>query len=121
MNICNWERDVKMELNEYIAVYVPGRYKDGVLIPIFVREQIVRRITCLMVTDFGGTTNSEATVNWVNSRGEIVTEKVNIIKSFYIGKTDRMFAKVLPYALAMKVDLKQEAVSIEQNGRLYII
>ena len=71
---------------------------------------------------FGGATSTAARGAWVSDSAGLVVEDVTIcyaftnLRGFLTGRR-----AVLDYAKKLRDDMKQEAVSVEINGRLFFV
>jgi len=72
---------------------------------------------------FGGATAYDALGSWVSNDKGLIVEPVKIIESYASKEalTNGGLAKVLQYAKKIKTELKQEAVSLEYDNKLYFI
>lgn len=108
-----------IKLSSVVKIYIPST--------INVSQEIdniewVQRALCLLSTEFGGATSSDALGAWVDNRGQIVKEKVTIVLSFcHKNSLEQSIDKIYDFCLEMKEALSQEAVSLEVNGELYIV
>lgn len=110
-----------MDLDKYIAVYIPTKDAKGEDLNLVTRANCLKDVRKEFSHAFGGFTEYEALGGWVSDSGKVVTVKMTIVKSFYCGEDARTFRFARALALAIKYDLKQEAVSIEQNGGISFI
>lgn len=105
-----------MKLKGYIAIYIPSKDKDGNLLYSVQRREWITKATVTMSSMFGGVTSYEVEGSWVSDEGVLMTEDVSVLKSFYSGSDETSRHIVTELALAIKKDLRQDAVTIEQNG-----
>lgn len=109
------------DLDKYIAIYIPTKDAKGEDLNYVTRANRLKDVRKEFARAFGGFTEYEAIGGW-ESNGKVVIEPITIVKSFYSAGSDRyayQLARTL--ALVIKTDLKQEAVTIEQNGGLSFI
>ena len=71
---------------------------------------------------FGGATSYKAIGAWVSNDHGLVTENVTIVESYATAKqVEQGLQTVLELASTIKHDLRQEAVSLEYDNKLYFI
>ena len=109
------------DLNKYIAIYIPSKDAKADLVAPVSRKRILEDVEKQFLAAFGGFTEYEATGGWTLDSGKNVLEAITIVKSFYIGQDAAPFRLARTLALVIKLDLKQEAVTIEQNGEISFI
>lgn len=71
---------------------------------------------------FGGATTYKAIGSWASMERGLVNEKIIVVESF--GTSEQVEAgldKVISWATVIKLSLKQEAVAIEYDGKLYFV
>lgn len=101
-----------IELNNNIKVYVP--YIKG-------REGVLKVINNKMIKWYGGTTTYDAKGYWMDHNEEVIKDDIVIINSYSnvdIGEIEIQLAELISI---IKLDLKQESVTIELNGTMTII
>jgi len=71
---------------------------------------------------FGGATKTDAFGAWVSATAGLVTEKVSVCYA-YCSLIDKYkhIKKVKEFAKTLKEEMKQEAVSLEIDGRLLFV
>lgn len=73
-------------------------------------------------SQFGGATALDASGAWLSSSAGLVLEKVTICYAFTnLAGYLRGRRAVLDYAKTVRDEMKQEAVSVEIDGRLYFV
>ena len=71
---------------------------------------------------FGGATSQEARGAWVSSSAGLVVESVTICYAFCsLSQKMRCRRAVVAYCKDLAKDMKQEAISLEIDGRLFFI
>lgn len=108
-----------VQLPHRVAVYVPST--QGPAENTDNSEQ-VQRVARELSEMFGGATATTARGFWVSDSAGLVAEAVTIV---YASCTDRQYHEQVPevirIAQRIKEEMKQEAVSIELDGILYIV
>ena len=108
-----------LELTHRVALYVPGT--QGVSAAADNTAQ-VRKIAAALSGYFGGATAQQSTGYWMSERAGLVAESVTIVYAACTkAQRDAHLTQVLELAQDIKRELKQEAVSVELDGTLYII
>jgi len=109
------------DLNKYIAVYIPTKDAKGESTNDEVRTKLYWDVQKQFAEAFGNFTQYETFGGRIGDKGDLITERVTIIKSFYDGADGVPFRFARTLALVIKWDMKQEAVTIEQNGGITFI
>lgn len=102
-----------------MTIYIPGTININRDID---NAKHVNAVATMFADMFGGATSQDVTGYWVSSDHGIVTEKITQVYSF--SKTEdinKHLPKILAYCERLKVELQQEAISLELNGKLYFI
>jgi hypothetical protein len=111
-----------MALNKYIAIYVPSLDADGGEINEKEREEVLIHVERVFIECFGGFTEIEVKGERKGENGKLVKGVITIIKSFYEMQSDEtVMRKARFVAMGLKSKLRQECISIEQNGNLYFV
>ena len=102
-----------------VAVYVPSVDRDGNKVDQKAHAEDVAR---LFSQGFGGATAYPATGYWVNGRGDLVEEEIIKVEGWTT--SDRAteaenLARGIAYMVCKRA--KQEAVTIEVNGRMEFV
>ena len=112
-NVLSYNMDNK------VSVYVPSTVNVNKRID---NKKQVMAIIKQMSLLFGGATSYECVGGWVADNGDIVTEQVNIVYSFCDKKSlNNNLANVINICQQIKKDMKQEAVTLEVNGKATFI
>jgi len=112
-NLINYNMDNK------VSVYVPSTVNVNKRID---NKKQVMAIIKQMSLLFGGATSYECVGGWVADNGDIVTEQVNIVYSFCDKKSlNNNLANVINICQQIKKEMKQEAVTLEVNGKATFI
>ena len=112
-NVLSYNMDNK------VSVYVPSTVNVDQRINN--KKQVVSIIKQMSLL-FGGATSYECVGGWVADNGDIVTEQVNIVYSFCDKKSlNNNLANVINICQQIKKDMKQEAVTLEVNGKATFI
>ena len=106
-------------LNSKVAIYVPSTINVDETCEN--KKQVDRVLTKLSLL-FGGATATDAIGGWVCQSGKLVTEKIVIVYSYckeaeLIEKIDA----VLDICKRIKIEMAQEAVTLEINGQVAFI
>lgn len=105
-------------LTQSISIYVPSTRGPARIDSRPYVAKIAKELSKL----FGGATAIPASGAWVNANGELITEKVTIVKSFASPEDiSRKRAEVFALAKDLKADLLQDLVSIETPNGLELI
>ena len=110
---------INYDMNNKVSIYVPSTVNINKRIN---NNKQVLSIIKQMSLLFGGATSYKCTGGWVADSGDIVTEQVNIVYSF-CGKQSlhNNLANVINICQQIKKDMKQEAVTLEVNGKATFI
>lgn len=98
-----------IHLPERVAIYVPAEFKNEIL-----------RVQQFFNKEFGGSTVINGMGSWIGEKG-LEIEEVAIIYSNLRSLDDITIRKVLGMARHVKSRCKQEAVSVEFSGEMYLI
>ena len=104
-----------------VAVYVPGTSgpadDDAAL-----AQRMTAETAAALSGLFGGATISPASGAWVSDSFGLIREAVNIVYSFTSPEAlDRCGAEILAIVQRVKQEIRQECVSCEINGALYLV
>ena len=112
-NVLSYDMDNK------VSIYVPSTVNVNKRID---NNKQVMAIIKQMSLLFGGATSYKCTGGWVADNGDIVTEQVNIVYSFCDKQSlHNNLTKVINICQQIKKDMKQEAVTLEINGKAAFI
>ena len=106
-------------LSEKIAVYVPSTY-DGNR-EVIDNSAYVQKVMEELAELFGGATAYEASGAWISEEKGLIIENVTIVYAYCDTLTNEAIDDVIKICEHIKEGLKQEAVSIEINDKLYFI
>jgi len=110
---------ISYDMDNKVSIYVPSTVNVNQRINN--NKQVMAIIKKLSLL-FGGATSYKCTGGWVADNGDIVTEKVNIVYSFCDKKSlNNNLANVINICQQIKKDMKQEAVTLEINGKAAFI
>ena len=71
---------------------------------------------------FGGATSFKAIGSWVSTSKGLIVEKITIVESYCDNKAVEAHLKdVIAFAKRIKIELKQGAISLEYDNKLYFI
>ncbi len=110
-------------LDHQIAIYIPStngsRHIDS--------TRYVNRALKLFSSLFGGSTSTQprnlpARGAWVDQRGDLVSEDINIVESY----TDQTLLAqhvetVRQWAIELKAELRQESIALKVNDKLELL
>ena len=115
LNILNY----CLMLSHIFKIYVPST--TDVNTPTDNAEKV--RNTLVFLSDmFGGATATPARGAWVSNSAGLVLEDVTICYAFCtLGGKLRNRRRVMQYAARLRDEMKQEAISVEIDGRLYFV
>lgn len=106
-------------LDQNIKIYIPSTTEGNK--PADTQRYVTQALT-LFGSLFGGATSYDAQGSWLSDRHGLIIEHVTIVESYASRSHIRHgIQSVLSYAKMMKNELKQEAVSVEYNNKLYFI
>ena len=117
MNIAGLEKAVK--LDHRIALYVPGT--NGVS-EAADNAETVAAVAGMLSELFGGASAQAVRGYWKSAAGDLVEEKTVVVYANCTGEQlKKSGAAIVAAAEEIKRDLRQEAVSVEIDGTLYLI
>lgn len=93
-------------MNGFNFIVIPSVDKEGVTIPLYYRDEVLKFAIDEMAKTFGGVTIDQKDGVWKNDEGVFVSEKVTVLSSF--GYQAHPF--MLALAKQLKEKLSQEAV-----------
>jgi hypothetical protein len=111
-----------MKLTNYISIYLPSTEHGNTPANQEKIDKVKHALSIIFSQYFGGTTLSEHNGAWSDDHGNVITEKITVIKSFYTdqvepGKIDQVFS----IAAAVKTIFSQESVAVEHNNELILV
>ena len=108
-----------IKLKSRVTIYVPSTFNVDESVD---NSEWVTKTLTLLANCFGGATSTKALGAWVTKDGNLVKEKVELCFSFAKQKDlEKNIDAIYDYCLAMRMELRQEAVALEVNGELYRI
>lgn len=108
-------------LQHEIRLYLPSTFDVSGEVDKDYHQYLLTKVCKIFGRRFGGFTMTEATGGWVAQDGQLVTEKITIIASKCDGLTPARLRFARRVAVLVKYLLKQEAVSLEIDGTLYLM
>ena len=107
-----------VRLDSRVAIYVPSTTDTDQ--PTNNRQQ-VEEVAAKLSAMFGGATATEARGYWVSQSAGLVGEAVTIVYSNAAAEDiERHGAEIVAICRKIKCEMKQEAVSLEINGELFL-
>ena len=108
-----------VKLDRRAALYVPATNGPTAAVD---NSEYVKRAAALMSELFGGATIQPGRGAWVSDEHGLIMESTTVVYSFADSDgLERGVDALAQFALDMKNDLDQEAVSLEIDGALYLI
>lgn len=109
----------KFTLDNNIKIYVPSTFDIDNKID---NKNQVNKTLKELSNLFGGSTSYKAIGTFISSNKKLIKENVTICESFCTKKDfKKSLDNVIDYCENLKKDMKQEAVSLEVNNKLYFI
>jgi len=108
-------------MNQYIAVYIPGTKDINHKLPARERLIISRRIARELSGLYGGCTSVPSTGYYVSNDGQLIEERITIIKSYHNTPPGEALESARRIARELKIELSQESVTIESNDGIEFI
>ena len=107
-----------IKLNQRVAVYVPAT--DNVNQAVN-NDAMVKKCAAMLSAFFGGATIQQSRGAWMSDVAGLVMEDTTIVYAYCTEEgLNEHAADVEKFALAMRDEMHQEAVSVEVNNALYI-
>ena len=108
-----------VKLDQRVAIYVPAT--DNVSEKVD-NSAMVEDCAKMLSNLFGGATIQPSRGAWVSERDGLVLEDTTIVYAFCTAEgLHNHVADIEAYALHIKEVMRQEAVSVEVNGELFLI
>lgn len=108
-----------VKLTSQVKIYVPSTVDVD---KNFDNSEYVQQTLKFLSECFGGATATKALGAWISTKGQLVTEHVDLVFSFAKEKDlEESIDKIYNYCLKMKLDLRQESISLEVNNELYFV
>ena len=106
-------------LDNNIKIYIPSTTNVDKKIN---NKKQVNKTLAFLSTKFGGCTATKSVGSWITKQNKLVTENVTICYSFCDkSNLNKSITEIIDYCNDLKNDLKQEAVSLEINNKIYFI
>lgn len=107
------------KLSSRITLYIPATKDINQEID---NAEYVDQAASLLADLFGGSTSTPALGYWVSANKGLIKEKTDLVFAYCSDKDlQEKIDEVIDFCIALKVELKQEAVSLEINGEMYFI
>lgn len=110
-----------IKLSHKIEFYLPSIQKNGKLIS---KNKLIKykNITNLFLSNtFGGSTNTEATGQFILSNGKMQTENIIIIYSYASILKHKHITDIIKLAQILKAKLNQDSIGITINNKMFLI
>ena len=108
-----------IQLTARVAVYVPGTNGANTEAD---NSEYIKRTAAQLSEFFGGATAQECRGFWVSDIHGLIEEKTTVIYSNATpADLEAHAADILTIAETLKEELKQEGISVEINGALFIV
>jgi hypothetical protein len=108
-----------VRLDSRVAIYVPSTTDTDHATD---NRQQVEEVAAKLSAMFGGATATEARGYWVSQSAGLVGEAVTIVYSNAAAEDiERHGAEIVAICHKIKREMKQEAVSLEINGELFLV
>lgn len=108
----------QFHLDHVVKLYVPSTYNVDQPID---NTPYVNRTLEKFSGIFGGATAIDGKGAWLSDEQKLVQEKVTIVYSFGEKLDNKTINQVVTYAKTLKEELKQSAISLEVDGKMYFI
>lgn len=108
-------------LNKFVTVYVPSTQDVGKPLPAKARKALVTRVATALSDSFGGATATAGQGYYKADSGELIVERVTLVKSYHALETTEALAIVIPLAQAIKSEYGQESIAIETETGIEFI
>lgn len=106
-------------LQEKISIYVPSTLEVNKVVS---NKKYVEKVLIELSTLFGGATSQNASGSWYsNDLDCLVIEDITIVYSFSDNLDNEKIDTVLGLCEWLKMEMSQECISLEINGKLYFI
>ncbi len=106
-------------LSESIKIYIPSTVDVNSEID---NKIFVTNTETKLSKIFGGTTTINGVGCWVSEKVGLVRESVKIVNSFTsLEGLDKHISEVIEICENLKSDMKQEGISLEVQGKFYVI
>lgn len=109
------------KLSESVTIYVPTTYGTSDTAAEWRVNFALKVVQRELAQLFGGFTTTEGTGGYVAENGELVTERVYMVRANAAKLTEDDIGKAVLIAELVRDDMKQECVSLDINGTLYFV
>lgn len=107
------------DLDSKVSIYVPSTIEVNQTTD---NRKQVERVIRELSTMFGGATASSAVGGWVAASGETVIEHATIVYSFCTSEgLKNHIDDILNICESLKIEMSQEAITLEINGQVKFI
>ena len=108
-----------IELSSRMTIYIPSTVNINQEID---NTQHVEEAAAMLAGFFGGATSTDAAGYWLSNSAGLVREKSTMIFA-YCSEADleKHIDHVVEYCEKLKAELKQDAIALELNGKMYFI
>lgn len=108
-----------IELSSRMTIYIPSTININQEID---NTKHVEEAAAMLADFFGGATSTDAAGYWLSNSAGLVREKSTMIFA-YCSEADleKHIDHVVEYCEKLKAELKQDAIALELNGKMYFI
>ena len=108
-----------IELSSRLTVYIPSTANINQEIN---NKKYVEEAAAMLAGFFGGATSTDAAGYWLSPSAGLVREKSTMIFAYCSeADLDKYIDNVVEYCEKLKNELKQDAIALELNGKMYFI
>lgn len=107
------------QFSHVVKIYVPGTVNENET-AVDLQKTETENALSFMCGLFGGATCGRFSGAWKNDAGEVITEPVNIVYSYFDGDLAKV-SQLIEYAKNLCKTMKQDCISIEFDGRLAFV
>lgn len=109
-------------LRQYVGFYVPSTRKTSIKIKPSTFRKRTRNTERFFASRFGGETTIPTIGGFIDKKGRLIRERVNIVRAYGTTGQLRKYSKsVRRQAVKDKKAWKQESFAVEESGRLKFI
>lgn len=108
-----------IELSSRMTIYIPSTININQEID---NTKYINEAATMLSNFFGGATSTDAAGYWLSNSAGLVREKSTMIFA-YCSEADleKHIDHVVEYCEKLKAELKQDAIALELNGKMYFI
>ena len=121
--MANLENVVGLEnmfiLSHKVSIYVPSKQQTGEKVSGRLKQ--INEVKRELSEMFGGCTTTKAVGNWILNNGKVTAEPVELCYSFAETLDTSHMIKIAQIVQRLKTEMNQERISIEIDGKLYIL